>query len=147
MKLISPLLLVFSYTLDFALSQSSVSLPFVNGAQGANCLQTRAPSDPAGSVISGLIAQNLTVNKACNSSSATIDTASLTSFYVANGDYTFNYSFPAGSSGLPNTTTCVLAFNTILSQCVDNGNFWGGWQTNSGSNFSSEATYETRLQC
>ncbi len=121
-------------------SQSSSPLPSSStaqaGALGPTCLQPRDSSDPTGTTIVAALGRKATVNSACTLPSAHIDTATSTSYYILNGDYTFNSSFQAGPSGLP-STTCEINFNTILADCVESGNFWGGWVANDASNFSS----------
>lgn len=132
-------LFVAFFFLVCTLSQSSPPVPVASNLQandnGAICLQTRASSDPDGSTIFAALARDNIVNKACDPSSAIVDTASSTSYYIANGDYTFNSSFEASPSGLP-SASCEVLFNTILSTCVEHGKFWGGWVAEGASNYS-----------
>ncbi|KAL8827258.1 MAG: hypothetical protein Q9191_003293 [Dirinaria sp. TL-2023a] len=103
--------------------------------QQATCLQRRASTDPAGQAISQALARSDTVSKACNASYVRFDTAKSASYYILDEDYIFNISFRVGSSGLQ-STPCIIGFNTILEDCVENDSFWGGWVVNAGSNFS-----------
>ena len=102
----------------------------------ATCLQRRTSTDPAGLAISRALQRSDTVSKACNATYVTIDAAASASYYISDGGYTFNSSFQVRSSSLQ-TTPCIIGFNTVLTDCVENDNFWGGWWANAGSNFSS----------
>ena len=107
-----------------------------SSTQQATCLQRRGSTDPAGLAISQALGRSNTVSKACNASYVTVDAATSSSYHILDGDYTFNTSFHVGSSGLQ-SIPCVIGFNTILADCVENNHFWGGWVVNAGSNFSS----------
>lgn len=138
------LILAASFECSTVLSQSSPPAPSVSDSP--TCLQSRASSDPDGARIFAAIVRDNAVFKACNSPFGTIDKGSSTSYYIFNGDYTFNSSFKAGSSGLK-VTSCVVNFNTILSNCIENGNFWGGWLFAGGSNFSGiDQKFPERIQ-
>ena len=128
------------YALKYALGQLSSPLPSSSGGQpeftGATCVQPRASSDPAGTIIGSAISRNGTIHKACNFPYAQVDAVSSMIYYRFNGDYTFNNSFIVNLRGLP-SNPCEVNFNALFATCVENGNYWGGWLINGGSNFSS----------
>lgn len=106
-----------------------------SSALHATCLQPRVSSDPESLLLNVAIARSEAAYRACNLPFVVTDHASSISYYIVNGDYAFNRSFEAGPSEL-NSTPCMISFNTILSTCVQNDIFWGGWLVSAGSNFS-----------
>lgn len=109
---------------------ATIGTPAATTAIPATCIDVRVPSDPAGSDISAALTSASAVANACGGAGQRSSTAGLLSIVYFNVDSVFlnvshntNILAPIGVG----PTFCPNQFQSIIDQCITNGNAWGGW--------------------
>ncbi|KAL9592485.1 MAG: hypothetical protein Q9179_006664 [Wetmoreana sp. 5 TL-2023] len=109
---------------------ATIGTPAATTAIPATCIEVRVPSDPAGSDILAALSSVSAVANACGGSGQQSSTVGLLSIVYFNVDSMFlniskNTDISAPIEVGP--TFCPNHFQSIVDQCITNGNAWGGW--------------------
>lgn len=115
------------------------SQPASSTAIPATCIQVRSPADPPGADISATLASASAVANACGGDQQKTGTVGLLSIVYSQMDAMFlnishNSRLQAPIEVGP--TFCPNHFQSIIDQCITNGNFWGGWIGVDAANYS-----------
>ncbi len=112
------------------------------------CLQSRSSTDPVAAALQSSVDSDKSVKKACDPSTQQIRVTPWThTFYALDNYLFFNTSLqdlpsigtPASTpTSYPGNQECAYYFNAIISLCLIQEKFWGGWIESKGLNYSSE---------
>lgn len=148
----------FHYTLNmfypyfFACALTCLLPLYVSNAQVSAatpvCLQSRTSTDPVAAALQSSVDSDKSIQKACDPSTQQIRVTPWTHTFYALDDYLFfnsslqdlpSIGTPASTpTSYPGNQECAYNFNAIVSLCLIQEKFWGGWIESKGLNYSSE---------
>lgn len=108
----------------------AINAPLQSWAADCDSKQTRSDSDPSGTAIGQVIRANDLLTNICSKG---FPPGSNTIATFNTGTITFNITRADPSKAIQN---CTAAFDNIISQCIEDGNYWGGKYTLTGLLYS-----------
>jgi hypothetical protein len=115
-----------SLFINLAIIFVALAIPQKSWAADCNLQEARSPSDPPGATISDEIRENNSLNNICSDG---FPPGSDTN----TGTIIFNITRTDANQPLQ---YCEAAFDDIITQCIEGGNYWGGTWSLNGETYS-----------